>query len=60
MANVFGQFVPSGLDSDAFGTAVVCYSAGPDEEIDTDFNQPAGWFTGDDDFVALMTAGGSR
>lgn len=59
MANVFGMFVP-GDDSDGFSTAVVCYSAGPDETIDTDFNQPGGWFTGDDDFVALMTAGGGR
>jgi len=55
----FGMFVPTD-DSDGFSTAVVCYSAGPDETIDTDFNQPGGWFTGDDDFVALMTAGGGR
>jgi len=60
MANVFGQYVPAGVDSDGFGTGVVCYSAGPDEAIDTDFNQPGGWFTGDDDITALMSAGGGR
>ena len=60
MANVFGLYVPGDVESDGYGTAVVCYSAGPDEEIDTDFNQPGGWFTGDDDFTALMTSGGGR
>ncbi len=60
MANVFGMYVPADIDSDGFSTAVVCYSAGPDEEVDTDFNQPGGWFTGDDDFTALVTSGGGR
>jgi type II secretory pathway pseudopilin PulG len=60
MANVFAMHVPADATSDGFGAAVVCYSAGPDETIDTDFNQPGGWFTGDDDFVALSTAAGGR
>lgn len=60
MANVFALFTPPGVTSDGYGSAVVCYSAGPDEEIDTAFNQSGGWFTGDDDITALVSAGGSR
>lgn len=60
MANVFALHVPADMPGDGFGSAVVCYSAGPDEEIDTDFNQPHGWSTGDDDFTALVAAGGGR
>lgn len=60
MANVFALYTPPGIDSDGYGSAVVCYSAGPDEEIDTGFNQPGGWFTGDDDITALVSAGGGR
>ena len=56
MANVFAMHVPADSPSDGFSSAVVCYSAGPDETVDTDFNQPGGWFTGDDDFVALASA----
>ncbi len=59
MANVFALYHPQGDDSDGFASAVVCYSAGADEEIDTSFNQPAGWTTGDDDYAALVTAGSS-
>jgi type II secretory pathway pseudopilin PulG len=59
MANVFGLYHPQGDASDGFATAVVCYSAGPDEEIDTAFNQPGGWQTGDDDYAAIVTAGAS-
>jgi len=59
MANVFGLYSPGGaMDGDGFGTAVVCYSAGPDEEVDTAFNQPHGWVTGDDDITAVVSAGG--
>jgi type II secretory pathway pseudopilin PulG len=60
MINVFALWVPTELDSDGFSSAVVCYSAGPDEEIDTAFNQPVGWTTGDDDFTAIVHSGGSR
>ena len=57
MVNVFAMYHPQGDDSDGFASAVVCYSAGPDEEVDTNFNQPAGWITGDDDYATLVTAG---
>ncbi|NKB89598.1 MAG: hypothetical protein GKS06_15385 [Acidobacteria bacterium] len=60
MANVFAMHVPADSASDGFSSAVVCMSAGPDEAIDTDFNQPGGWFTGDDDFVALASASSGR
>ena len=60
MANVFGLYTPADMTSDGFGTAVVCYTAGPDEEIDTAFNQPYGWTTGDDDITALAHSGGQR
>lgn len=60
MANVFGLYTPADMSGDGYGTAVVCYTAGPDEEIDTGFNQPGGWFTGDDDITALAHAGGNR
>ena len=60
MANVFGLYVPADMAADGFGSAVVCYSAGPDEEIDTEFNQSGGWFTGDDDLTAVLNAGGMR
>ena len=35
--------------STSSASAVVCFSAGPDAHVDTDFNQPFGWETGDDD-----------
>lgn len=60
MINVFALWIPSDMDGDGFNSAVVCYSAGPDEEIDTEFNQPTGWFTGDDDITAIVHSGGSR
>jgi type II secretory pathway pseudopilin PulG len=59
-ANVFGRFIPAGQTSDGFSSAVVCYSAGPDEEIDTVFNQPNGWSVGDDDVIAVLSGGGER
>jgi len=59
-ANVFGLFSPAGASGDGFASAVVCYSAGPDEEIDTVFNQPGGWTTEDDDIVAVLHGGGTR
>lgn len=60
MANVFALYTPADMAADGFGSAVVCYTAGPDEQIDTVFNQPGGWFTGDDDITALAHAGGNR
>jgi len=60
MINVFALWIPAELDGDGFNSAVVCYSAGPDEEIDTEFNQPVGWTTGDDDITAIVHSGGSR
>ena len=59
MANVFAMYHPQGDDADGFASAVVCYSAGPDEQVDTAFNQPGGWITGDDDYAALATTGAS-
>ena len=44
-----------------FGSATVCYSAGPNGAIETPFDQPAGWYTGGDDLtVVLAGAGGIR
>ena len=44
-----------------FGSATVCYSAGPNGSIETPFDQPAGWYTGGDDLtVVLAGAGGIR
>ncbi|NKB87563.1 MAG: hypothetical protein GKS06_05030 [Acidobacteria bacterium] len=44
-----------------FGSATVCYSAGPNGMIETPFDQPAGWYTGGDDLtVVLSGAGGIR
>jgi type II secretory pathway pseudopilin PulG len=59
MVNSFAMYRPQGDDSDGFISAVVCYSAGADEQVDTEFNQPGGWVTGDDDHTALVTAGSS-
>lgn len=59
MANVFALHSPGNAGAhDRFASGVVCYSAGPDAAIDTDFNQPFGWTTGDDDLTALLSAGG--
>lgn len=71
MANVFALHVPPAGTYPAnrgyqpyvaqFSSAVVCYSAGPDETIDTYFNQPSGWYTGGDDVTAVLAgAGGIR
>lgn len=60
MANVFALHAPQGRDGDGFTSAVLCYSAGPDEEADTSFNQPGGWSTGDDDVTAVLNASGGR
>lgn len=57
--NVFALYSPPEVGPlDRFSSAVVCLSAGPDGNIDTDFNQPYGWTTGDDDVTALLNAGG--
>ena len=59
MANVFAMYNPPGAGAkERFASGVVCYSAGLDGGIDTDFNQPHGWSTGDDDITALLHAGG--
>jgi type II secretory pathway pseudopilin PulG len=58
-ANVFAMYnPPEGGAFDRFSSAVVCLSAGPDAHVDTDFNQPFGWETGDDDLTAVLHAGG--
>lgn len=75
MANVFGLHAPlprtygvgyggsygmAGY-TELYSSAVVCYSAGPNETIETLFNQPWGWYTGGDDVtVVLSGAGGIR
>ncbi len=57
--NVFALYSPPRVGPlDRFSSAVVCFSAGPDGNVDTDFNQPFGWTTGDDDLTALLQAGG--
>ena len=56
MANVFGLYAAD--DDGEFGSEVVCYSAGPDGEIDTGFNQPVAWATGDDDLAVNLAGGG--
>ncbi len=59
MVNSFALYNP--IDAgphDRFASGVVCLSAGPDSGIDTDFNQPSGWRTGDDDYTAVLHAGG--
>jgi prepilin-type N-terminal cleavage/methylation domain-containing protein len=44
-----------------FTSATVCLSAGPNETVETFFNQPRGWYTGGDDrTVVLAGAGGIR
>lgn len=59
MANVFALYNPPGAGPfDRYNSGVVCYSAGPDAAVDTNFNQPDGWETGDDDVTALLHAGG--
>lgn len=58
MANVFSLYVPRGTEGGEFRSAVVCYSAGADGEVDTAFNQPSGWADGDDDVSALIAIGG--
>ncbi len=58
MANVFSLYVPPAVDGGGFKSAVVCYSAGADEEVDTAFNQPTGWSSGDDDVSAFVAIGG--
>lgn len=71
MANVFALHAPPvythparygyGGYVETFNAAVVCYSAGPNEAIETVFHQPYGWVTGGDDVtVVLAGAGGIR
>lgn len=71
MANVFALHVPAagtygtagfyGREYARFTSAVVCYSAGRNETIETFFNQPRGWYSGGDDrTVVLAGAGGIR
>ncbi len=58
MTNVFSLYTPRGDHGAGFSSAVVCYSAGADEEVDTAFNQPTGWVDGDDDVSVLVAVGG--
>lgn len=72
MANVFGLHAGPAIRGasvggtygsyvESFHSAVVCYSAGPNETIETEFNQPYGWYTGGDDVTAVLAgAGGIR
>jgi hypothetical protein len=59
MANVFALHNPRAAGPlDRYASGVACLSTGPDSAIDTAFNQPVGWATGDDDLTALLSAGG--
>ena len=71
MANVFALHVPPATlynthqywrrHQPFFSSAVVCYSAGPNEQIETGFDQPWGWYTGGDDQTAVLAGvGGIR
>ena len=71
MANAFALHVPyQGARAvyrggapymEGYGSATICYTAGPNGLIETDFNQPYGWTTyGDDSTVVLAGAGGMR
>lgn len=53
---------------DGYTSGVVCFSAGPNKEAETVFNQPNGgaaaggnngWVTGGDDFTVVLASGGS-
>ncbi len=64
VANVFGLHSLSN-PYEYFTGAVVCFSAGPDEQISTRFNQPMddpdnsyGWQVGGDDIAVILSAGG--
>jgi len=67
--NSFALYKPPSSQSNdtIYSSAVVCYSAGPDQGVDTVFNQPMddadgdgvfGWVFGDDDLGAVLSAGG--
>ena len=69
MINVFALHKPraSKWDNDIFSSAVVCYSAGIDGAVDTNFNQPftdadmdgfKGWYFGDDDIGTVFSGFG--
>ena len=69
LVNTFALMKPqaSYYDNDVFTSAVVCYSAGIDGAVDTNFNQPIndldhdgfkGWRFGDDDLGAILSGGG--
>jgi len=68
MANVFALHVPPATlynthqywrrHQPFFSSAVVCYSAGPNEQIETGFDQPWSWYTGGDDQTAVLAGGG--
>ncbi len=71
MANVFALHLPPATlynthaywrrHQPFFSSAVVCYSAGPNEQIETAFDQPWGWYTGGDDQTAVLAGvGGIR
>lgn len=64
LSNVFAlHSVYAGTGGEYFSSAVVCYSAGPDREVASAFNQPMdlephGWLTGGDDTAVVLSAGG--
>lgn len=64
LSNVFGLHTLTN-PYEYFTGAVVCYSAGPDQQVSTRFNQPMdspdnlhGWQVGGDDIAVVLSAGG--
>lgn len=60
MANVLWFTMPQGGDSSGFIRPVIVISAGPDEEIDTDFELVGGFVLADDDIAYPISYGSLR
>ncbi len=59
-ANVLWFTIPQGGNSSGFNRPIVVISAGPDEEIDTDFSSSGGFVVGDDDIAYPVAFGSLR
>jgi len=60
MANVLWLTMPQGVDSSGFIRPVIVLSAGPDEEVDTQFDSVGGFVLGDDDIAYPVSYGSLR